>query len=151
MPTGGGMPAAGGTQTGGSTQTGGGMPTGGGAPGGLGGATTVDSSLVTALRSGNYTWAAATTSDNEAASLELASGKAVMSLGGFNGTDPAISLTAFEKLVAANKIHYYIADGQGFIGSTAADTSTAYQIAQWVESHFTAKTIGGTTVYDLSS
>jgi 4-amino-4-deoxy-L-arabinose transferase-like glycosyltransferase len=151
MPTGGGMPTAGGTQPGGSTRTGGGMPTGGGAPGGLGGATTVDSSLVTALRTGNYTWAAATTSDNEAASLELASGKAVMSLGGFNGTDPAISLAAFEKLVAANKIHYYLADGQGFIGSTAADTSTAYQIQQWVESHFTARTIGGTTVYDLSS
>jgi hypothetical protein len=131
--------------------TGGGTPTGGGASGGLGGAASVDSSLVTALRSGNYTWAAATTSDNEAASLELASGTSVMSLGGFNGTDPAISLTAFEKLVAAGKVHYYIADGQGFIGSTAADTSTAYQIQQWVESHFTAKTIGGTTVYDLTS
>jgi hypothetical protein len=131
--------------------SGGGRPSGGGAPGGLGGASSVDSALVTALRTGGYTWAAATTSDNEAASLELASGASVMSLGGFNGTDPAISLTAFEKLVAAGKIHYYIADGQGFIGSTAADTSTAYQVQQWVESHFNAKTIGGTTVYDLSN
>ena len=48
-------------------------------------------------------------------------------------------------------MHYYVADGQGFIGSTAANTSTAYAIQQWVESTFTAKTIGSTTVYDLST
>ena len=110
------------------------------------------SALTTALKAdaGSYTWVAATTGDNEAASLELASGKAVMSLGGYNGTDPAITLAQFEELVAAKKIHYYIADGQGFIGSTAADTSTAYAIQQWVMSTFTAETIGGTTVYDLT-
>ena len=94
---------------------------------------------------------AATTGDNEAATLELASNTAVMSLGGYNGTDPAIGLDAFKKLVAAGKVHYYIADGQGFIGSTAADTSTAYAIQQWVKATFTAQTIGGTTVYDLTA
>jgi hypothetical protein len=113
----------------------------------------VSSALTAALRadSGDYTWVAATTGDNEAASLELASGQAVMALGGYNGTDPAISLAAFKKLVAAGKVHYYIADSQGFIGSTAANTSTAYAIQQWVRSTFTASTIGGTTVYDLTS
>jgi hypothetical protein len=75
----------------------------------------------------------------------------MMSLGGYNGTDPAITLAAFEKLVAAGKIHYYVADSQGFIGSTAASTSTAYQIQQWVESTFTAQTVGSTTVYDLTT
>ena len=94
---------------------------------------------------------AATTGDNEAATLELASNTAVMSLGGYNGTDPAIGLDAFKKLVAAGKVHYYIGDGQGFIGSTAADTSTAYAIQQWVKATFTAQTIGGTTVYDLTA
>jgi hypothetical protein len=74
-----------------------------------------------------------------------------MALGGFNGTDPAISLADFKKLVAAGKVHYYLADGQGFIGSTAANTSTAYSIEQWVESTFTASTIGGATVYDLTT
>ena len=74
-----------------------------------------------------------------------------MSLGGFNGTDPAITLASFEKLVAAGKVHYFVADSQGFIGSTAANTSTAYQIQQWVEKNYTATTIGGSTVYDLSS
>jgi 4-amino-4-deoxy-L-arabinose transferase-like glycosyltransferase len=125
-----------------------------GSPGGasgLGGAGAVSSALASALKSGNYAWSAATTSDNEAATLELASGTPVMSLGGYNGTDPAISLDAFKNLVAAGKVHYYIADGQGFIGSTAADTSTAYAIQQWVEATFSAQTIGGTTVYDLTT
>ncbi len=90
-------------------------------------------------------------SANTAASLELASGQAVMSLGGFNGTDPAITLAQFKALVHAGKVHYFVADTQGFIGSTAANTSTAYAIEQWVTSTYTAHTIGGMTVYDLSS
>jgi 4-amino-4-deoxy-L-arabinose transferase-like glycosyltransferase len=146
----GGPPAGGGAGGGqpGGGQTGGG---GNGGPGGLGGASTVDSALITALKSGNYEWAAATTGSNEAATLELASGQAVMALGGFNGTDPAISLDAFKTLVSQGKVHYYIADSRGFIGSTDANTSTAYQIQQWVTSTFTSTTIGGTTVYNLTA
>jgi len=152
MPTG--MQGGFGGQTGTGTTTGRPGGNGGpGGPGGLGGATAVSSALTTALRAnaGNYTWAAATTSDNQASTLELASGTSVMALGGYNGTDPAIGLAAFKALVASGKIHYYIADSSGFIGSTAADTSTAYQIQQWVASAFTATTIGTTTVYDLSA
>jgi 4-amino-4-deoxy-L-arabinose transferase-like glycosyltransferase len=126
---------------------------GGGGAGGLGGATTVSSALTTALKAdaSSYEWVAATTGDNEAASFELATGEPVMALGGYNGTDPSTTLAAFEKLVAAGKIHYYIANSQGFIGSTAANTSTAYQIQQWVTAHFTATTVGGSTVYDLTA
>jgi len=124
---------------------------GGGAAGGLGGASTVDSALATLLKSGSYEWSAATTSDNEAASLELATSTSVMSLGGYNGTDPAITLSAFEALVAQGKVHYYVADSGGFIGSTEAQTSTAYQIQQWITSTFTAQTVGGSTVYDLTT
>ncbi len=125
----------------------------GGGMGGLGGASTVNSALTKALRAdaGDYTWVAATVSDNYAASLELAIGESVMSLGGYNGTDNAITLAQFTKLVAAGKVHYYVADQQGFIGSTAANTSTAYTIQQWVTSTFTSTTVGGTTVYDLTA
>ena len=90
-------------------------------------------------------------SANNAASLELATELPVMSLGGFNGTDPAITLAQFKALVAAGKIHYFVADGQGFIGSTAANTSDAYRIQQWVEATYTATTIGNSTVYDLTA
>ena len=156
---------AGGTTAGGTTNAGatGGFPGGGTRPtgggrtgggmGGLGGATTVDPALTTALtaHASDYSWVAATTSDNEAATLELATGDAVMSLGGYNGTDDAITLAQFKALVAAGKVHYYVADAQGFIGSTAANTSTAYAIQQWVTTSFTARTVGGSTVYDLTA
>jgi 4-amino-4-deoxy-L-arabinose transferase-like glycosyltransferase len=145
----------GGTRPGGTTGGPGTRPTGGAAGGGagLGGATTVSTALKNLLTTGSssYTWAAATTSDNEAASLELATGTSVMALGGYNGTDSAISLAAFERTVAAGQVHYYVLDSSGFIGSTTASTSTAYQIQQWVKATFTATTVGTSTVYDLSA
>ena len=118
-----------------------------------------------------------------------------MAIGGFRGTDPAPSLARFEKLVAAHKIHYYVAGGGGFgggggggfpgggfggrgtgagrdfadagdrgagnLGDRGAggfggggfggggDTDEA-QISAWVEAHFTATTVGGMTVYNLT-
>ncbi len=128
--------------------------TGGGGGAGLGGATTVSTALKTLLEngSGSYEWSAAVVSSNTASSLELGTDTSVMALGGYNGTDPAISLADFKKLVAEGKVHYFIGSGtSGFIGSTAANTSTAYAIQQWVASTFTARTVGTDTVYDLSS
>jgi hypothetical protein len=78
-----------------------------------------------------------------------------MAIGGFNGTDPTPSLAQFEKYVSEGKIHYYIGGGGfgGFGGGLGNGTtsSTSSQIATWVENHFTAKTVGGTTLYDLTS
>ena len=161
--------APGGTGTGGTGTGGfgggapggttGGTTTGGGTRGGFGGGgalngTTVSAELKAALEkdASKYRWSAATVSANEAGSMELATDTAVMSLGGFNGTDPAISLAAFKQLVAAGQIHYFIGGTSGsFIGSTSSSTSTAYAIQQWVTSTFTAQTIGTSTVYDLTT
>jgi hypothetical protein len=99
----------------------------------------------------------------------LATDDAVMAIGGFNGTDPAPTLAQFEQDVREGKIHYFIAGGGSLGGpglggpgsiaggrggnGTAAtsDAGSASTITQWVESHFTAKTVGGATVYDLTS
>jgi hypothetical protein len=97
-----------------------------------------------------YTWAAATVNSNNAAGYQLASGEPVMAIGGFNGTDPAPTLAQFERYVAAGKIHYFIASGGGFGGGTGG-SDDASQITSWVESHFTAETVGGVTVYDVAS
>ncbi len=102
----------------------------------------------------DYTWTAAAVGSNEAAGYQLASGEPVMAIGGFNGTDPAPTLAEFEQYVNEGKIHYFIASGSGggagFApgGSSSDDASL---IASWVESHFTTTTIGGVTVYNLSS
>jgi hypothetical protein len=88
-----------------------------------------------------------------AAPLELATGKAVMELGGFNGSDRAITLAAFKKLVAAGEIHYYVAGGGGFGGGPGGGGPGGGngEIASWVASTFTATTVGGAPGYDLTS
>jgi 4-amino-4-deoxy-L-arabinose transferase-like glycosyltransferase len=141
-----------------------GGPGGGRIPGGFGGAggglldgSTPSKALTSFLATdaSRYTWVAATTGANSAAGYQLATGDAVMAIGGFNGTDPAPSLAQFQKYVAEGKIHYFISGGGGFGGlgggQGSKGTSDATRISTWVSSHFTAKTVGGVTVYDLTT
>jgi hypothetical protein len=65
----------------------------------------------------SYKWVAATVGSEAAAPLELATGDAVVAIGGFNGTDPWPTLAGFEALVAKHEIHYYVgADSESFGG-----------------------------------
>jgi 4-amino-4-deoxy-L-arabinose transferase-like glycosyltransferase len=121
---------------------------GGGMGGGMGGATSAE---LTALLSGTTsTWSAAVSSAQSAAALELASGTAVMSTGGWSGSDAAVTLTQFQAAVANAEIHYYVDGGQGG-GPGGGSDSTSAQIAAWVEANYTAATVGGQTVYDLTA
>jgi hypothetical protein len=70
-----------------------------------------------------------------------------MAMGGFNGIAPTPTLAQFEQYVKEGETHYYIS---GSTGQTS-DATVAGQIATWVKANFTAKTVGGETVYDLTS
>ena len=81
-----------------------------------------------------------------------------MAIGGFNGTDPAPTLAQFEKYVSEGRIHYYISGGGGseaavgsVRGSGPRAPRTPPQISSWVTSHFTATTVDGVTLYDLTT
>ena len=78
-----------------------------------------------------------------------------MAIGGFNGTSPSPTLAQFQQYVADGEIHYYVAGGgMGAMAGPAGQTgtaSTASQIEEWVTAHFTATTVDGVTVYDLTS
>ncbi|WP_328523908.1 glycosyltransferase family 39 protein [Kribbella sp. NBC_00359] len=146
---------------------GGGMRAGdGGGPGGSGGTppsrsgsttttqpqgsdASASSELTALLAKTTTTWAAATSGSQSAASLELATGKAVIAIGGFSGSDDAPTLAQFKEWVAEGKIAYYISGGQG--GGAGGHSSAAGQIQSWVESTYTATTVGSTTVYKLIS
>jgi 4-amino-4-deoxy-L-arabinose transferase-like glycosyltransferase len=123
-----------------------------GGPAGMSAGTT-DSALVSLLRGTGATWAAATVGSQLAGSLELASGKAVLAIGGFMGSDPTPTLDQFKQYVAAGKVSYFIAgqgDPQGGAGPGGAGSgATGRSIASWVAATFTATTVGGQTVYDL--
>ncbi|MCF2526143.1 ArnT family glycosyltransferase [Yinghuangia soli] len=173
----------------------GGSPVPGGAPGGPGGAVTfgpdgtrgmpnneagglLDGSKpgkeLTALLkkdASDYTWVAAGVGSNVAAGYQLATGKPVMAIGGFNGSDPAPSLEQFKKYVADGKIHYFVGEGRGggpvrmgpdgngtysfAVTGTGGPGSNggsdvSSQISAWVQANFTAQTVDGVTVYDLT-
>jgi 4-amino-4-deoxy-L-arabinose transferase-like glycosyltransferase len=130
---------------------------GAGGVGGLLNASTPSAAITRALEdgAGKYSWVAAVVGANDAAGYELASGEPVMAIGGFNGTDPAPSRSEFEKYVKEKKIHYFIASGSfgpgaGGAGSADGAADDASLITSWVESNFTATTVGGVTVYNLS-
>ena len=95
--------------------------------------------LVTLLQQTDTTWAAATTGAQSAGPLELASGKAVIAIGGFSGTDPAPTLAQFQKYVAAGQVRYFIEAG-GISPGGPNGQGNAGVIAIWVENHFTAQT-----------
>ncbi|WP_452124500.1 ArnT family glycosyltransferase [Fodinicola feengrottensis] len=115
--------------------------------GGPGGDATANSQLTALVKATSTMWAAATNGSQGAASLELASGKSVMAIGGFSGTDNSPTLAQFQQYVAQGKISYYIGGGQQGRGGDGSGTA----IATWVAAHYTAKTVGGQTVYDLRS
>lgn len=124
---------------------------GGGNLGGLLNASSPDSAVVSLLQQNadQYTWVAAMVGANNAAGIQLATDDPVMAIGGFNGTDPAPTLAEFQTYVSQGKIHYFIASG-GF-GGAGGSSGTSSQITSWVEQNFTATTVGGMTVYDLTA
>ena len=121
--------------------------TGGGTGGGMGGGS---SAALTALLAKTTTkWAAATVGATGAAGYELASGKSVIAIGGWNGSDNAPTLAQFEAMVKAGQISYLIAGG-GMGGGGGGGGGSNSAITTWVAAHYTASTVGGTTVYNLT-
>ncbi|MDF9814270.1 glycosyltransferase family 39 protein [Streptomyces sp. SPB162] len=140
----------GGGTTGGDGGTAGGRGNGG--MGGLLGGVTVSSAMKALLEqnASDYTWVAAAIGSQNSAGYQLATGDPVMAIGGFNGSDPSPTLAQFQQYVAEGRIHYFISSG-GMGGGGMGGQGTSSAITTWVTSTFTAKTVGTTTVYDLTA
>ncbi|MCK8617389.1 glycosyltransferase family 39 protein [Fructobacillus sp. M158] len=109
----------------------------------------------------------ATTDSNSASGYIIKSGKAVMALGGYNGTDPTMTLTEFKQLVKSGQLKYFV------LGNTKSSTGNISKILAWVKKNGTQVTYssskksssqsqtmqmggmggqsGNATLYDLSS
>ncbi|MET9376298.1 glycosyltransferase family 39 protein [Streptomyces sp. NPDC002992] len=152
--------APGGTGPGAGTPSqAGGRPTRGFAtPGGLLNGATVGTKAKAALleNADDYTWAAAAVGAQNAASYQLATGKPVMAIGGFNGSDPSPTLAQFKQYVAQGKIHYFIGAGAQGGGEGGGETrmgpdgGTSSEISTWVAATFEKVTLDGVTFYDLT-
>ncbi|MFI8995721.1 glycosyltransferase family 39 protein [Streptomyces sp. NPDC053542] len=97
----------------------------------------------------SYTWAAASIGSQNAASYQLATGKPVMAIGGFNGSDPSPTLAQFKEYVKAGKIHYFLGGGMG--GGPGGNSGGSSKITSWVSQHYKKVTVGSTTLYDLTA
>jgi hypothetical protein len=122
-----------------------------GGGGGLFNASTPDTAVVEALKqhASSYRWVAATIGANNAAGYQLAADEPVLAIGGFNGSDPTPTLEQFQQLVAQGKVHWFVAGGMG--GGPGGGSGTSSQISAWVAANYTATTVGGTSMYDLTA
>jgi len=134
-----------------------GAPNGGtgtqrGRTGGLLDAAAPGSEVVAALteNADAYTWVAATVGSQNAAGLQLGTQLPVMAIGGFNGSDPSPTLEQFQQYVAEGRIHWFVPGGMGGGLRQNGGARSGSEISAWVEEHFTATTVGSTTMYDLS-
>jgi 4-amino-4-deoxy-L-arabinose transferase-like glycosyltransferase len=153
---------------GGTGGPGGGFP-GGGFPG-MGMSPPPSPAVVEALMrdADRYDWVAATNGSMSQAPYQLATQRPVMPIGGFSGMDPAPTLEQFQRYVAERRIHWFITGGMPDIGALAelagmpapsggalpgpfGGNGTGTRIADWVKAHYTATTIDGVTLYDLTA
>jgi hypothetical protein len=107
--------------------------------------------LITLLDATTTRWSAAVVGDQAAAGYILSTNTAVLAIGGWSGSDDAPTLAQFQQYVKDGKIGYFIADAGRSGGPGGGSDSAASQISAWVAANYTAKTVGGVTVYDLTS
>ena len=131
-----------------------------GASGGPGGGEQVNSQLVRYLEQhqGKAKYLLATTSAGSAESYILATGKPVMALGGFTGSDPILTVKQLAALVKQGVVRYFLLSG----GGPGGDSNSA--LTSWIQQHGTVVPaskysspssssggIGAGTLYDLGA
>jgi 4-amino-4-deoxy-L-arabinose transferase-like glycosyltransferase len=99
----------------------------------MGGGPQVSSDMITYLKKhqDGATWLVAVATDQTASSIILESGQPVISMGGWSGSDNAMTLAKLKSLVTSGKLHYIIV-------SSDTDQGTDSEISAWVKEHGTA-------------
>ncbi|GLY90076.1 glycosyltransferase family 39 protein [Actinoallomurus iriomotensis] len=139
-PTGGqgGFPGGGG----GFPGRGGGSP-GGGFPGGGGPGGEASTQLISYLQKnrGGATWLLAVSSAMSASSIIIKTGEPVMAMGGFTGSDPAMTVSKLQQYVKSGKLRFVMVGGGGPPGGSSDVTSWVTKNCQAVK----ASEYGGTS------
>ncbi|WP_182899312.1 glycosyltransferase family 39 protein [Microbispora sp. H10830] len=122
-----------------------GGPFGRGGPGGPGGRQggrgmrgpggQVDAAMAAYLKrnKGGATWLVAVDSAQSASSLILSTGEPVIAMGGFTGSDPAMTVDKLQRYVAEGKLTYILIGDGGFGPSRGASSD----VTEWVKAHGT--------------
>ncbi|MEE1835530.1 ArnT family glycosyltransferase [Streptomyces sp. SP17KL33] len=104
--------------------------------GGMGGGSQVSAEMITYLKENQdgATWLVAVATDQTASSIILESGEPVISMGGWSGSDEAMTLAKLKALVKAGKLHYIVVGDSGRGGNSTA----AIEVAEWVKENGSA-------------
>lgn len=82
----------------------------------------------------------ATTDSNSASGYIIKTGKSVMAIGGYNGTDPTMTLSEFKQLVKSGQLKYFV------MGNNSKATSGQIgKILSWVKKNGTTVNYSSTT------
>ncbi|MCD0450746.1 glycosyltransferase family 39 protein [Actinocorallia sp. API 0066] len=152
MPGGSGAPG-GSNASGGSAAPGGSGPGGFGGRGGPGGRSGLDEETVAFLvaNQGSALWLVAVSDAQSAASLILKTGEPVISMGGFTGSDEAMSVARLKELVASGRLKYLVVGGRGF-GGPGGGVGGTDEVTAWVREHGTVvEGVGDGSLYALTT
>jgi 4-amino-4-deoxy-L-arabinose transferase-like glycosyltransferase len=99
----------------------------------------VDNSLITYLEAhdGSATYLFATLSSGTAAPYIIATGRPVMALGGFSGSDQILTLDQLKALIRSGQVKYFLLMGGAGGAGGAGGGSSNSQLVQWVEANGT--------------
>jgi 4-amino-4-deoxy-L-arabinose transferase-like glycosyltransferase len=131
------------------------VPGGGGRPSGgarsAGGGSAVSSELISYLEAhqGSARYLVAASGSMTTAPIIIQTGEAVVTIGGFNGGDPAPTAAQLAKLVADGELSYVLVGGQG-----GAPGGSSTEVTAWVKQHGTVvKSVSttGMTLYRVSA
>ncbi|MGA2698075.1 MAG: glycosyltransferase family 39 protein [Methanoregula sp.] len=84
----------------------------------------------------NETWILAVPSSQAGANLIIETGKPVMSIGGFSGSDRILNITSLETLIREGKVRYFLTSGSAGVGGGMNSGNSG--IFSWVSAHCTA-------------
>ncbi|MEU5864119.1 glycosyltransferase family 39 protein [Nonomuraea sp. NPDC047529] len=97
---------------------------------------------------GKATWLAAVSSAQQASSMILSTRRPVIAMGGFTGSDPAMTVPRLRGLVAAGRLRYVLSGG-GRGGPGGGDTEVTGRVTAWVTANCAAVD-GHTGLYDCA-
>ncbi|MET3140376.1 UNVERIFIED_ORG: 4-amino-4-deoxy-L-arabinose transferase-like glycosyltransferase [Arthrobacter sp. UYEF2] len=93
------------------------------------------------------TWPAAIIGSESAANYQLETGRPIMAVGGFNGTDQFPTLEQFKTLVSEKKIGALVI--QNLPPVPAEGRGESARIVAWVRAHYSPSMIEGAELYEL--
>jgi hypothetical protein len=97
----------------------------------------------------SVTWAVAVVGSETAANYQLDLGRAVLPLGGFDGTDPFPTLEQFKAFVEEGRVGSVVI--QGLPPQTLEGRGESARIVEWVRQRFVAEDIDGAQYFRLAT